>query len=297
MAIDINTAVENAAKKISANPPTVEVAPQVESTAETPAEETQAANPEGTPEVAEPRSTQLAALARKERELRERDEALKQREAALAQAKPEPAPDKPQSPLDALGLSREDIIALAMVEQLGEDAPPDVALRAERAKQEIRLKELEQKLQKPVEDPKTDTQDPAFAAVVAVKESEVHSFVDTGVPSDYAMVSALAKEEPMDAKKGIAEIIGLRYQKDGVWISASAAAQILEDAFQDEYEKLQRWNGHTKAASKTTTPAGDDRQSETLSDADVATTPDRGKPTYADFMDRLDETAKRFAKS
>lgn len=271
---------------VSAARTKLESAPvETEEPTQTEAEEAQAADPAPESPAKEPakpadelRSVTLAKLAEAEARERELREQIKRLEEAQQQAKA-PAENKPQEfdPLASLGLTTADVQALAVAKELGDDAPDEVKARVAQLKYEARLRQIEEQLkQKPEEEQAKDKPDPAFKLRVEMKQEEINGFVASGIPSDYAMLSAIAQDDPTDAQAAIEQLVATVYQTQQRWITAHEAAKMIEQNLEAEAERFDRLRGKIKPASKTTTPQqGTEREIEPLSDADTATTPDR----------------------
>ena len=296
------SAIEAAQAAATAEEPTEEV----ETTEDTAAEEVQPEEtteaPEETPEPELP-SSKLAAAARKERELRERQREIDEREARIKQLEEElqskAAPEATSKPFDGIdlqGLSAQDLQALAVAQELGDETPDHVAARVERIKQEQRYKELERKLEEKQGQGEQKV-DPRLAVRIEMKQAEIDSFVDSGVPSDYEMLSALSKDEPTEVKQAIEQLVAAHFKATNEWLSATAAAKTLNQELFNQYEKLSKLVGNKETpASTETTQEPDDRQSAALSDADTANHPDRAADTEddIDFMELMDRKVAAF---
>lgn len=294
---DFSSAMEAAEAAVSH---AVEETTEEEVTEETATEETTPEEAtEATPQEAEPelRSSALAAAARRERELREREERIKQLEAELKskEAPKTEAKPKPLGGIDLEGLSTQDIQALALAEELGEDTPEHIVARVQRIQQEQRYKQLQRQLEEKQGNGE-ERIDPRLMVRVEMKQAEIDSFVDS-VPSDYEMLSALSKEEPTEVKQAIESLVAAHYQATNEWLSAGAAARTLEQELFNQYEKLSKLVGNkSKTASIETTQEAEDRQSAPLSDADTANHPDRAPDTDDDlnFMELMDRKVAAF---
>lgn len=284
---------------------------QPEPEVETPEEDvtTEEAAPEETPEAPaetpepELRSSALAAAARRERELRERQREIAEREERIkaleAQLEAKSAPETKSKPplggIDISGLSAQDIQALALAEELGEDTPDHVVQRVQRIHQEQRYKELERRLEQEKAQGKQEI-DPRLAVRVEMKQAEIDSFVDSGVPSDYKMLSALSKDEPNEVKQAIEALVATHYKTTNQWLSAAAAAKTLEQELFNQYEKLSKLVGTKQPPASTETTQEPTTTSAALSDADLANHPDRAADADGidNFMELLDRTATKF---
>lgn len=248
-----------------------------------PPEEAKAPDPQA--EAQELRSKQLAALARRDRELREREEALKAREEAnTAQAKPQPFTldvTKIQDPLD--------LQAYAIHREFGDDAPQDIKDRVARLEYEQRLNQIESSPQKAQPDEDDIRARVREETMIAMKISEVHSVVDSGIPSEYALLSAEAQEEPMEVKQAIAQHMDNVRAIEGRWCSVNEAIKALNDAMEAEALKYDRLRGVNKPATAAPTKPGANTSHEApLSDAELSSTPDRGsEPFETDVMKRI----------
>lgn len=245
-----------------------------------PAEEAQTSDTQAAPQVeaedrgreeaGELRSKQLAAIARREREIREREEALKAKEAA-PKAEPQKAPEfdiaSIQDPLD--------LQAVAIYMELRDDSPAEVLDRVNQLKYEQRLARIESQSTSPQPNEDDIRKRVAEETILTMKINEIHSVVDSGIPSDYGLVAAEAQEDPEEVKSAIANYMDAVRQAEGRWCSPLEAVKAINDELMAYAEKLDRYRGVTPAKAETK-PVGARTPNEApLSNAELSSTPDR----------------------
>lgn len=268
VSVDTEQAEAEAIAKFTASQEQAEPEAQPEQPAEEPGAES-AAEPE-----VELRSTQLAAIARRERELREREEQLKAKEAELQRdATPEPEDKGLFGRIDVTALSAQDRYALATYELLGDETPSEIIAKVKQIEMDSRFNELKES-QSTKND--KDEVDPALRAEARVVLREIGDFLED-VPESYGMLSGLSKNEPDTARQLIAAVMDEGLSQSGSFMSVRKAAQIVADSLAEDarrYDKLRGIDRDTQPEAKPQTKATDSREA-VLSEAEALTTPTR----------------------
>lgn len=291
----IKAAVAKAEAAAAGEPaPVVEEVPATEVVSEAteppPTQETQAPDPQA--ETQELRSKQLAALARRDRELREREEALKSREAQTAPPEPQ------QATLDVTKIKDPlDLQAYAIHLEFGDDAPQEIKDKVARLQYEQRLNTIESSPPSALPSEDDIRQRVQQETMVALKINEVHSTVDSGISSDYALLAAEAKEDPQAVKQEIAAYMDTVFNSEGRWCSVNEAVKAINDEMLAVAAKYDRYR-NIKPAQATTTPTEAGTNEAPLSDAELSSTPTAGGEAFEhDVMKRIERAKAKLGIS
>lgn len=257
------------------------------------------------------KARQLAWLSKQEAALRTREAKTKESEARMAEYEAAKAAlDRdPARFFKALGFDEDkqnDLVTQVWRKQLGDDAPPELAQKADNAAVSSRLDRLEKMIEQAL-DPNRPQPQPATtggfdAARAEALENELRSIVQT-VPSDLSYFALDAQEDPEGALTAlVSATAAVMHQRGptGQWPTAQEVARMLNDEIAADVAKYSKASGAASIpASKTTPPTQrvTSAPPTTLSDADTSRRPDRNShsedATDAEYHRRGEEAAAR----
>ncbi len=273
------------APKTEAAPPPAPEAPKVE---------------EKPPEDLSLRARQLATLARREAEMKSKEESFeKQLEAKAAAVREELKAmfrNDPVAFAKELGVEELDKIANQYVAaKLGDDAPIELRMRAMEAKWQQENAALRKQIDDQKEAAKSAASQAAHATKVEAVEKEILSLVGQ-VPTDLPNLGVSASDDPEGTAHLIAETMAHVINETGRWPSVREVAAAVEEELAATVAKF---TGTTKTAKQA--PIATQRVTEretpsTLSNADAATRPDRQPEGLLDtdeYIKRAVEAARQ----
>lgn len=233
-----------------------------------------------------PRAKTLAALARKEAELREWEGRLKAQEA--------PAAPKPSSLEDLASLARSDrksflkqfgiddptaFAADLMLEDLGADAPADLKQGLQTRRDQAELKATQARIAEIERMAKEAPVKAMQAARVEATDRELSAFAHS-VPAELTYLAGFAKENPQEVYESLCHVAAAHIQA-GKFISATEAGRLVEAQLKTEHERFQRIaQPPAPATPAPTAPTGPTR-TPALSDTEVRGRADRGQSSEA----------------
>lgn len=255
---------------------------QDEAKAEDQPQETEAAEPpkeeEAKPPQEEPlRARQLAAIARREKELKAKEAELEKKLEERLQQKVQELQSKltldPAAYLTELGVKSPGGLANQLVAaELGEDAPVETRLKAMEARYQAQLAALQKQIESQREEAMSASQRASLEARANAAEKEIESFVKSP-PEDLRFVHTLASDDAEEAQMLIARTMADVVNKRGVWPSVQEVAKAINEQMERDWLRFQPKSVTAEQTTQATTEGKTRQSPKTLSNADTATRP------------------------
>lgn len=226
------------------------------------------------------RAKQLAAIARKEAELQEREAALKATtENVDLESYKEALRQDTYKELAKLGLEKNtDLATQIWYGELGEDPPTELKSKLQNQSVRNEIQSLKQEL----EQFKSQSQEAITTAALRVEadriEEQIQRFVDA-VPEDLRFVHKLAEDNSQEAFEALVQTTANIYKNQGKLPTPQEVAKLIDTEMQKDWERFSSIQPKSEDTPTNT------EETPTISTKEKGEKPKREKTDYSSFTD------------